>query len=208
MFAITVCDIKRLPYDAIVCSTDSNHKRGFGLVTYEYGDKLNVTVADAHDATKADLQIFNQKLLSLKGTPIRDSTNINKMPTVPNNLEQAMLSPEWPMWKLAIEDEIHGMFEQRHALDPVSIDNLLPEELRRVCKLTWVFTLKLKGGEVIGFKARLCAQCFSQIKGINFNRTHATSSSYSTFMCVLNLAVQQKLIMKHYDATKAYLNAY
>ena len=67
-----------------------------------------------------------------------------KMPTVPNNLEQAMLSPEWPMWKLAIEDEIHGMFEQRHALDPISIDNLLPEELRRVCKLTWVFTLKLK----------------------------------------------------------------
>ena len=53
----------------------------FEVVTFEYDDQKNVTIADAHDAVKADLQIFSStnSLLSLKAIEIKKSSQINKI---------------------------------------------------------------------------------------------------------------------------------
>jgi hypothetical protein len=217
MFTQSQCNIAEELFPSIVVSIDSRTKnRGktikpIGLITYEFDKDGNVLVADIHDASKDEIALFSRTLLSLTSAgPLPDvkrSTHLNKLPPLPHNVDQAMLSPEWVHWQAAILNEIDGMFEQRRALGPTDTAELTQNEIDHACKLTWVFTRKMKDGEVVGYRARLCAQGFSQIWGVNFNKTHAGVVGNSTFNTILNLAVQMKMFHRHYDAVKAYLNA-
>ena len=84
-----------------------------------------------------------------------------------------MLCADATLWLPPIQNEIDGMFTERQALVCVAESELTTEQMAYACKLTWVFKIKMKFGDITGRRARLCAQGFSQILGVNFNRTHA-----------------------------------
>jgi hypothetical protein len=213
LFTVTKCKIEDKWFSSVIVSRDLHHQRGYGLIAFEFDDEKNVTVADPHDAHKRDIAIFvasiNAAVRHAKaGTDdVKRAAQINRTPTTPKSIDQARLLPEWVHWEGAIQNESHGMFSKRNALHPTQTSELTSDQMNRACKLTWVFKIKMKNGEVAGYRARLCAQGFSQIFGENYNKTHAPVANYTTFLAALELSVQLGLHKRHFDAEKAYLNA-
>ena len=115
--------------------------------------------------------------------------------------------PERGYWNASILKELTGQIETRKAITPVSSDTLTEEQIRNACPLTWVFKIKYVLGVIADYKSRMCAQGFRQTFGVNYNKTHAAVCTHSTFMCALNIAVQEELHCFHDDAEQAFLNA-
>ena len=211
-FARTDCIIDGAPYDSIIVSTDSRPvERAFGVVAFEFDEEHRVSVADYHDAARGDLRLLAPRMMAMCSTPslaaVSANSKLNTAPAVPRTVEQALLSPEAAEWSAAIEHEIEGMFDKRRALVPIEVEHLSAAQIARSCKLTWVFKRKMKKGVVVGYRARLCAQGFSQTYGVNYNRTSASVAAHTTFMLILNISIQMALIARHYDVEKAYLTA-
>lgn len=81
-------------------------------------------------------------------------------------LEEAMARSDWPKWKEAMDQEIVQLI----ALGTYSLAPLPPSQKAVRCK--WVFHLKCKAdGTIAKYKARLVAQGFSQIPGMDYSDT-------------------------------------
>jgi len=73
------------------------------------------------------------------------------------------------------------------------------------CK--WVFKTKLdEDGQVERYKARLVAQGFSQIPGIDFDETFAPVIRHQTLRTLLTLANQYRWHIHQMDVKSAFLN--
>lgn len=71
----------------------------------------------------------------------------------------------------------------------------------------WVSKTKMKiDGTILKHKARLCAQGFSQIKGLDFNKTYAPTGSKADFCLLLAIAAARDLDIESMDAVAAFLN--
>jgi hypothetical protein len=108
VFAHTEVSIRSELYTCFIVSTDARKvKLGFGLMTYEFDASGNVTVVDPHDAARADIRLLSPPLMSLAPGPsqLKKSSRANAPPSVPRTVQQAMLTPEWPHWKAAIEHD-------------------------------------------------------------------------------------------------------
>lgn len=72
---------------------------------------------------------------------------------------------------------------------------------------TWVFKKKTgPSGELIKFKARLCAQGFSQIEGVDYSDTYAPTGRLSSLRTCLSIAATEDLEVIQMDAVGAFLN--
>ena len=72
-----------------------------------------------------------------------------------------------------------------------------------------VWVLKKKRDEnnkVIKYKARLCAQGFSQVPGVDFGQTYAPTARLSSLRFILALAASQDWEIHQIDFKNAYLN--
>ncbi len=84
------------------------------------------------------------------------------------SLNEAMKSPDWLCWKEAMEEErealeVHGTWR---VVDAPKGSNIVG------CQ--WVFAIKCDAaGNIIRYKARLVAQGFSQVSGVDFFDTYA-----------------------------------
>ena len=115
--------------------------------------------------------------------------------------QEAMDSPEKDLWRQAQEEELRrveemGTFE-------------LVEKPLGVNVVGSVWVLKKKRDEnnhVVKYKARLCAQGFSQIPGIDFGRTSAPTARLSSLRFILALAATQDWEIHQIDFKNAYLN--
>ena len=56
------------------------------------------------------------------------------------------------------------------------------------------------------FKARLVAQGFPQIAGLDFNVTYSPTIRFTSIRLILALACQYNLFLQHIDIKGAYLN--
>jgi hypothetical protein len=56
-------------------------------------------------------------------------------------------------------------------------------------------------------KARLCIQGFSQIEGLDYDKTFAPTGKFSTLLMLLMFAVDKKLPMQQFDVKSAFLYA-
>ena len=90
------------------------------------------------------------------------------IPDDPKTYEEAMKSEEAPFWIAAMQAEIQSQ-ELADAFDVVD----LPDGMYAIGG-KWVYRTK-RGpiGEIIKYKARWCAQGFSQKRGIDYNETFA-----------------------------------
>ena len=121
----------------------------------------------------------------------------------PLSLEEAKSRSDWPKWKQAMYEEI----KQLHNLRTYTITKL-PEDRKAIaCK--WVYRLKKDSeGNIVHYKACRVAKGFSQILGIDFDKTFAPVMRLDTLQLLLALSVSLNLKIYVVDVIGAYLNAH
>lgn len=133
----------------------------------------------------------------------RRTRRANQAATVepPKSFKQAMRSPTRDQWIEAINVEL-GNMARRGVWTVVE----LPEGCRAVGTV-WVFKTKIRpDGSFLKHKARLCAQGFSQIAGVDFNKTYAPTGSKAGLQLLLAIAAAEDLDIESMDAVAAFLN--
>ena len=153
-------------------------------------------IPKAHIAYEAAEEPYDEDLclclLMLHGT---------ETPHEPRTLKEAQALPDWPQWSDTMDKEI-GQFHTRHTYE---LTTLPPGRKAIGCR--WVFRLKLdEKGQVVKHKARLVAQGFSQVPGIDFYDTFAPVIRMDSLRMILAIAAQRGMTLRQYDVVGAYLN--
>ena len=119
----------------------------------------------------------------------------------PRSYQQALDSPDRGAWLAAIRSELASLIKAqtwRYVRMP-STANLVG------CK--WVFKIKRdKDGHIHKFKARLVAQGFTQVYGIDYAETYAPVARYSSIRLIIALAAHYDWELHQMDVKTAYLN--
>jgi len=119
----------------------------------------------------------------------------------PRTLAEVKCRPDWPLWKKAINEELEtlrqaGTWELTEAPPDANIVGS-----------KWVFCMKKDAaGNVIQYKARLVAQGFSQVLGVDYFNTFAPVAKLAAIQSVLAMAAAEDLELHQIDIKGAYLN--
>src|ERR1700678_874687 len=119
----------------------------------------------------------------------------------PQSLSEAKSRPDWKLWEKAIEEEL----ETLRAAGTWKLENA-PEGVN-VVGSTWVFKAKKDAaGNVVRYKARLVAQGFSQVPGVDYFDAYAPVARLASIRMVLAFAAAENLETGQIDIKGAYLN--
>ena len=119
----------------------------------------------------------------------------------PTSLAEAKRRPDWPQWEAGIREELAtlqaaGTWE---LADLPAGSNLVGSK--------WVFRAKKDAaGNVVRHKARLVAQGFSQVPGVDYFDTYAPVATLTSIRTVLALAARLNFELHQIDIKGAYLN--
>ncbi|KAL5480798.1 hypothetical protein ACEPAI_9738 [Sanghuangporus weigelae] len=119
----------------------------------------------------------------------------------PRNLQEARRLPEWSEWERAIQEELAalraaGTWELAEAPKGANIVGS-----------KWVFKVKRdSAGSIVRRKARLVAQGFSQVEGIDYFDTYAPVAKLASIRTILAILAQLDLELEQIDVKSAYLN--
>ena len=120
----------------------------------------------------------------------------------PKSLKEATERSDWPEWEKAIADELAlmGKYNVWDVVEEPSDANIVG------CR--WVFRIKRDAnGKIQKYKARLVAQGFTQIYGLDFLDTFAPFSRLSAIRAVIALAASEDWELHQMDVKSAYLNS-
>jgi hypothetical protein len=162
----------------------------------------------SQDTMPTGLQAPEEKRVENKGeekstegdvTLVVDAGDIQ--PLEPKSLAEAKRRPEWPYWEKAIREELKTL-EDAGTWELTS----LPEGAN-VVGSKWVFRIKRDAsGQVVRYKARLVAQGFSQVEGVDYFDTYAPVAKLASLRTILALAARFDLELHQIDIKGAYLN--
>lgn len=119
----------------------------------------------------------------------------------PRSLTEAKRRPDWSLWEKAIDDELAtlkaaGTWRLEEA--PAGA-NIIGSK--------WVFKAKKDAaGNIARYKARLVAQGFSQIGGVDYDDTYAPVARLASSRAVIAMANRLELDLHQVDIKGAYLN--
>ena len=118
----------------------------------------------------------------------------------PSTYRAAVQSEHGPLWQQAMDKEYQSLMKcNTWDLTP------LPKG-RKAIGNKWVFKLKFKSsGEVERFKARMCAQGFGQVEGIDYDETFAPVAKFTSIRTVLAIAAEMDLDLTQMDVDTAFL---
>ena len=119
----------------------------------------------------------------------------------PQSLAAAKKSPDWPAWEKAIQEELDVLKAAGtwKAVDPPDGANIVGSK--------WVFRAKKDAaGVVVRYKARLVAQGFSQVPGVDYFDTFAPVARLASIRTVLAIVAAENLEIHQIDIKGAYLN--
>ncbi|KIO08044.1 hypothetical protein M404DRAFT_78898, partial [Pisolithus tinctorius Marx 270] len=119
----------------------------------------------------------------------------------PSSLAEARRHPDWPRWEEGIREELDTLKEAGtwELVDLPSGANIVGSK--------WVFRAKKDAaGNVVRYKARLVAQGFSQVEGIDYFDTFAPVATLASIRVVLAMAARSNLELHQIDIKGAYLN--
>ena len=119
----------------------------------------------------------------------------------PGNLREAKGQVDWELWKKAMEEELTMLNDAGtwELIDPPTGVNIVGSK--------WVFKAKKDAaGNVIHYKARLVAQGFSQVPGVDYFDTFAPVAKLASIRAVLAIAAAQDMEIHQIDIKGAYLN--
>ena len=119
----------------------------------------------------------------------------------PHTMSEAMQSGDAKKWELAMQEEYDSpMANGTWELIPLS-------KIRQSVSCKGVFRTKRDAsGNVMRYKARLVAQGYSQVAGVDFNETFALVAKIRTFRCILALGAIMDLEMHQMDMKTTFLN--
>lgn len=118
-------------------------------------------------------------------------------------LDDVLNGPDGPKWREAQEVEWAAL-KVRDALWP---EKELPEG-KNLVGHKWVFTNKYDlEGNIVRYKARLCAQGFDQIDGVDFDKDQISSpvARMDSLRSILAVAISQGYKWRLFDVVSAYL---
>ena len=119
----------------------------------------------------------------------------------PASLAEAKRRPDWLRWKDAMDEEMKAL----EAYKTWELDDLPPGANVVGCR--WVYALKKDAaGHIIRYKARLVAQGFSQIPGIDYFDTYAPVAKMASIRTFLALSAALDYEIHQIDIKNAYLN--
>ena len=119
----------------------------------------------------------------------------------PRSLNEAKRSPDWPRWKEAMDEELVAL-EAHYTWEIVNKLNNM-----NIIGCCWTFVVKKDAaGNITRYKARLVAQGFSQIQGINFFDTYTPITKMATIQMVLALAARYDHKIHQVVVKNAFLN--
>ncbi|KAI9914475.1 hypothetical protein PsorP6_007393 [Peronosclerospora sorghi] len=119
----------------------------------------------------------------------------------PRMYKQAMASHEAAEWNEAVCPEIRSHF-RNHTWDTIH----RPDDVRLIGN-KWVFDVKRDAdGNIVRYKARLIAQGFRQVYGIDYWETYSPISSLNSVRAFLALRCQRGYAIRQLDVETAFLN--
>jgi hypothetical protein len=119
----------------------------------------------------------------------------------PANYRDAIRSPNAEKWKDSMDAEYETLMGYRTW-------NLVerPHNVNIVGN-RWIYRIKRDNlGQINKYKARLVAQGFSQVPGLDFNETYSPTIRFTTIRLILALACKYNLEVRQIDVKGAYLN--
>jgi hypothetical protein len=119
----------------------------------------------------------------------------------PKTYNEAMASPDASEWLAACEEEMQTWKD-------LEVYNIVPRPKGcKVIRSKWVFRIKWgPNGSIQKHKARIIAQGFMQVEGINFNQTFAPVAKFSSLRTVFALTAEHDLELHQMDVKATYLN--
>ncbi|MBW0469179.1 hypothetical protein O181_008894 [Austropuccinia psidii MF-1] len=134
------------------------------------------------------------------------SVNVSHDPIngAPISYKEAITLGEANEWGVAINEELASMNDQ-HVFEILTVQKALMEVPRKsILSTKWVFMRKLKP---LRFKARLVAQGFRQIQGINFEETFAPTPTFNSLRLLFLVALYKGWDVKTFDVKVVFLNS-
>ena len=172
-------------------------------------DRNSASVHDAAPAAQVTDEMLRSTRPQLRTGSVRQqyygSAHATQEPSTqdeePSTFQQAMNSQHREHWLSAIRSELKSLKKAgtwRYAHKPTDA-NLVG------CR--WIFKIKRdQDGNVIKFKARLVAQGFTQVYGIDYAETYAPVARYASIRLILALAAHYDWELHQMDVVTAYLN--
>jgi Reverse transcriptase (RNA-dependent DNA polymerase) len=127
---------------------------------------------------------------------------INEADYVSKTPEECMHRNDWLKWKDVLKAELDS-FEKRNIFGSII---LTPKNINSV-GYKWVFIIKRNDkNEIVRYKARLVAQGFTQISGVDYEETYSRVVDVITFRFLISLIITENLQMRLMDVVTVYLN--
>ena len=119
----------------------------------------------------------------------------------PQTLAKAKRRPEWPLWEKAISEELATL----KTAGTWRLEEAPPGA--NIIGSKWVFKAKKDAaGNVVRYKARLVAQGFSQIGGVDYDDTYAPVAKLASSRVIITMANWLHLELHQVDIKGACLN--
>ena len=119
----------------------------------------------------------------------------------PQNLTEVKSRPDWTLWEKAIEEKLK-MLKEAGTWEVVKVPRGV-----NVVGLKWVFRAnKDATGNIICYKARLVAQGFSQVPGVDYFDLFVLVACLASIQTVLAFTVAENYETGQIDIKAAYLN--
>ena len=147
------------------------------------------------------MAILEDELLNLDEELVMLTETAEAEMLEPSSLTKAKHHLDWPDWEEASAEELSTLHEAGtwELVEPLPGANIVGSK--------WVFRAKKNSkGNIVCKKARLVAQGFSQIPGINYFDTYALVAHLASIQMILALAVHKGMEIHQIDIKGAYLN--
>ena len=115
---------------------------------------------------------------------------------IPKNSDEALAIPQW---KQAMKEELEAL-ERNQTWELVPLPSM-----KKPIGCRWVFSIKyLSDGSIERYKARLVAQGYAQVYGIDYEETFAPVAKMNTIRVIVALAVHFSWSLQQYDVKNAF----
>ena len=150
-------------------------------------------------SVEAGLPILRENWLGLEVALVVDTADSEALE--PRNLAEAKRRPDWPLWEQAIREELDTL----RTAGTWRLEQAPPGA--NVIGSKWVFKAKKDAsGKVVRYKARLVAQGFSQVEGVDYFDTYAPVARLPSSRAIIAMANRLDLELHQVNIKGAYLN--